>query len=320
MIINDQEPGLGKGVKMKRLIIAGVIVLGLGLIASIYFAITLNMDKNALAAELETTQNVLAITQAELTDTQNTLAMTQADLEETNNTLTSTNAELSAAQVTLTSTQSELETTSYELTLKLDELDDANGEIDSLEGSVAVLQESLASTSSRLDISTDTLEGLGIDVDFSAECRDVELVDNPAAQNPTWDELITFLAADQTEQHQYILDVYDCSQFSRDVHNNAEEAGIRAAEVQIWFENENTGHALNAFITTDYGLVYVDCTGAPDTIARVKVDREYRSLDKYSVPGPNVRNDAWWDSLMTYYYLSNERGGHSIVANIMIYW
>ena len=305
---------------MKRLIIVGAIVLGLGLIASIYFSIILTLDKNALAAELETTQNVLASTQAELADTQDTLAATQTDLEETNNTLTETSAELSTTQVTLTSTQSELETTSHDLTLKMAELDNANGEIDSLEGSLSELQELYASTSNLLNISMDTLEGLGMDVDFSSECRDVELVDNPAAQNPTWNDLIAFLAEDQTEKHEYIANVYDCSQFSRDVHNNAEAAGIRAAEVQIWFENENTGHALNAYITTDYGLVYVDCTSEPDTIARVIVDKDYRAVDKYSISGRNARNDAWWDSLMSYYYMSNDWGGHSIVSDIMIYW
>ena len=305
---------------MKKLIIAGAIVLGLGLIASIYFAITLTMDKNALAAELETTQNVLATTQEELADMQDTLAATQTDLEETNNALTSTSAELSTTEVTLSSTQSELETTSHELTLKLDELDDANGEIDSLEGSIDALRESLTNTSNLLDISQDTLEGLGMDVDFSSECRDVELVDNPLAQNPTWNELMAFLAEDRTEQHEYILNVYDCSQFSRDLHNRAEATGIRAAEVQLWFENQDAGHALNAFITTDYGLVWVDCTQEPDTIARVVLDKEFRGVDKYSVAGQNARNDAWWDSLMYYYYLSNDWGGHSIVADIMIYW
>ena len=312
---------------MKKLIIAAAIVLGMGLAAAVYFCITLTMDKNALAAEVESTQNVLVTTRAELTTTQaeltttkDHLAATQADLDQTQETLTSTSDELNDTQVTLTATQSELATTSHQLTLKLAELDDSNGEIDSLEGSLLTLQESYENTSNLLTISRETLEGLGMDVDFSSECRDVELVDNPAAVNPSFNELIAFLAEDQTEQHEYILDVYDCSQFSRDVHNNAEAAGIRAAEVQIWFVNEDTGHALNAFITTDYGLVYVDCTGSPDMIARVKLDKDYRGVDKYSVPGQNARNDAWWDSLWSYYYLSSDTGGNSIVSEIMIYW
>jgi len=305
---------------MKRLIIAVAIVLGIGLAAAVYFCITLTMDKNALAAELESTQNVLTITQAQLANTQDNLDATQGDLEETNNTLTSTSAELTSAQAILTAAQSELDTTRHELSQKSTELDNANGEIDSLQVSLEDLQDEYANAQNLLDISQQTLEGLGMDIDFSSECRDVELVDNPAAVNPTFSELIAFLAEDKTEQHEYILNEYDCSQFSRDVHNNAEEAGIRAAEVQLWFETTDSGHALNAFITTDYGLVYVDCTRAPDTIARVKLDKDYRALETYSVSGQNPRNDAWWDSLMYYYYIDNDRGGHSIVAEIMIYW
>jgi hypothetical protein len=169
-----------------------------------------------------------------------------------------------------------------------------------LQGSLADLQDSLSSVQNLLNITQDTLEGLGITVNISSQCDDVELIDNPDAVNPTWEELISFLTEDQTDKNDYIINVYDCSEFSRDVHNNAEAAGIRAAEVQVWFRNETTGHALNAFITTDYGLVYVDCTEEPDTIARVKLDKEYRAVDIYSVTGQNVRNDLWWDSLWLY--------------------
>jgi len=45
------------------------------------------------------------------------------------------------------------------------------------------------------------------------------------------------------------------------VHNNAEAAGIRAALVNINFDESDKGHALNAFDTIDMGLIYIDCTG-----------------------------------------------------------
>ncbi len=132
---------------------------------------------------------------------------------------------------------------------------------------------------------------------------------------------MTFLSQDRTETHSYTAGVYDCSQFSRDVHNNAETRGIRAAEVQVWFRNESTGHALNAFLTTDYGLVYVDCTEAPDTIARVKTGKEYRTVEVYGVTGANIRNDYWWDALGSYYYIPSSRTvGQQVTSNIKIYW
>lgn len=312
---------------MKKFLIAAVIVLAFGLGASIYFCMTLNQDKNTLTADLNSTQSVLASTQAELATTKDTLAVTlnelgatKTELDATKETLTSTRSELSTTRDTLTSTQSELDTANQELASKQAELGAANIEIASMQEDMTTLRDSLSGSQQQLDIAQETLEGLGITVYASRECEDVALIDNPEAQNPTWNELMSFLADDKTEQHEYIENVYDCSQFSRDVHNNAEAAGIRAAEVQVRFNNETEGHALDAFITSDYGLVYVDCTTPPDTIDRVKLDKTYRGLETYLVAGKNARNDAWWDSLMSYYYINSSTGGEATVASITIYW
>ncbi len=101
--------------------------------------------------------------------------------------------------------------------------------------------------------------------------KPIELINNPSATNPTYAELLVFIKEDPTDEHHYAdsVDVYIgaaevpyvCSDFAEDVHNNAEAAGIRAAWVSIDFEGNDEGHALNAFETTDRGLVYIDCTG-----------------------------------------------------------
>ena len=64
-----------------------------------------------------------------------------------------------------------------------------------------------------------------------------------------------------------------CGDFAERLHNNAEMAGIRCAYVSMTLSGytdpnhygipSNTGHACNAFQTTDRGLVYVDDTGWP---------------------------------------------------------
>lgn len=77
--------------------------------------------------------------------------------------------------------------------------------------------------------------------------------------NPTMDELKAFLKADQTEEHVY-SDSYVCMNFAVTLHNNAEAQGIRCAYVSIEGTSPH-GHALNAFQTTDEGLVFVDDTG-----------------------------------------------------------
>jgi hypothetical protein len=108
----------------------------------------------------------------------------------------------------------------------------------------------------------------------------IELINNPNATNPTYAELLAFLEADQTDKYSYIVGppkvAYVCADFARDVHNNAEAAGIRAAWVGIDIEGEAEGHALNAFQTTDMGLVYIDCTGKglwDDPVGHTRWDR-----------------------------------------------
>jgi hypothetical protein len=87
-----------------------------------------------------------------------------------------------------------------------------------------------------------------------------QLINNREASPPTWQELMAFLKADTTDQKLYNVDSFACVAFAEELHNNAEAAGIEAAFVGVQFEDREVGHALNAFNTTDRGLVFVDCT------------------------------------------------------------
>ena len=317
--------------KMRK---AFVVIPVLALAAAIVYGIVITGEIDTLKTELESVQSVLASTQSELSSTKQTLTLTQSELSSVELTLTATQAELSSTQAELSSTEqtlssvqnelgtieAELTSTKSELTSTKSELTSTKSQLNSVQQDLTNLQATLSGTQQQLAIAQETLGGLGITLSTSKECSDVDLIDNPTATNPTWSQLIGFLSQDQTEQHTYIRDVYDCSQFSRDIHNNAEAAGIRAAEVHVKFGDEVGGHALNAFLTTDYGLVYVCCTEAPDTIARVKAGKEYRAVKLYRIIGTNVRNDYWWDTLSSYYYISSSTGGHSVTESIEIYW
>jgi len=89
----------------------------------------------------------------------------------------------------------------------------------------------------------------------------VTLENNPEAADPTWDQVVAFLKADRTDEMEYIAEDFMCGSFAQEVHNNAEKAGIRAAFVGIDLTGERIGHAVNAFNTTDRGVVYTDSTG-----------------------------------------------------------
>lgn len=78
-------------------------------------------------------------------------------------------------------------------------------------------------------------------------------------RDPTYEEVITFIRQDKTDENEYIegtYGVYVCSHFTRDVGNNAEEAGLRSAFVELRYLDG--GHAVIAFDTIDEGLVYFD--------------------------------------------------------------
>ena len=119
----------------------------------------------------------------------------------------------------------------------------------------------------------------------------IVLINNKNAKNPTYAELLSFLAEDKTDEFHYqitinslgtyfgnaedqldlnrIKNIIDgmeqpgtpkvCSDFAERLHNNTEMAGIRCGYVTL--DLDDGGHALNVFNTTDKGLIYIDDTG-----------------------------------------------------------
>ncbi|MBA7625757.1 hypothetical protein ES703_33189 [subsurface metagenome] len=123
-------------------------------------------------------------------------------------------------------------------------------------------------------------------IHVGADGEPIGLINNPDATNPTHKELLAFIKEDTSDSKIYfkgferqgeIILARVCADFAEEVHNNAEAKGIKAAWVGIDFKGEEDGHALNAFETTDRGLVYVDCTGE-DTLGSQAL-RQLKSID-----------------------------------------
>ena len=306
---------------MNKGLLAAVVILGLALIGAVIYGTQVIKEKKNLSLELQSVKSELADTKAALFSTNQSLVTSQNDLVAAKSTLVTTQSELSATKDTLTSTQTVLNTTNITLAAKLVELNAANDKYTVAQNSLTAAQDTLASTQKKLTAAQDTLGGLGITVASSVECYDVTLTDNASAKNPTWQQLKVFLAKDLTENHTYIANVYDCSQFSQALHDNAEAAGIKTAEVQVDFKGARVGHAVDAFITTDYGLIYVDDTEAPDKIDNLIAGKEFRGVQSGWMSSPaNARNQSWWDSLASYYYMRAPSGGHSITSKIYFFW
>jgi len=115
----------------------------------------------------------------------------------------------------------------------------------------------------------------------------VVLENNPAAVDPAWDQVAAFLKSDRTDEMEYVAEDFMCGSFAQDVHNNAEKAGIRAAWVGLDLAGQPIGHAVNAFNTTDRGLVYTDSTGQTAQEHEVALLKLEASEDGSSVPIPD---------------------------------
>ena len=168
------------------------------------------------------------------------------------------------------------------------------------------------------------------------------LINNRNAVNPTYAQMVNFLQQDKTDQFAYRPSVWVarsyygtaesnvdltrvqriidgtgqpnppriCADFAERLHNDAEIAGIRCAYVSIGLSNVNDIHALDAFQTTDRGLVYIDDTGeessgpprAVKTVS-VQIGQEYVPQSLFPTPG---WNDTW--------------GSLGTVTNILVTW
>ena len=291
---------------MKIFLTVALAVACVALAFTLFLYFDVSAENRTLSAQLITTETSLNLTRSELTAAEAEIAAGEQALAST--------------QDELTETESILAETQYELVAAAEEYRTVSASLAASERNAADLQESLSEANARLVLTETTLAGLGITVAASTENWDAVLIDNDEAYDPSLAELKAFLAEDRTEYHEYILGVYDGSEFSRDIHNRAEAAGIRAGVVHIWWQNDPVGHALNVFHTRDYGLVYVDSTEEPDRAARVVKGKTYRGTDIDLVPPQFLRSDIYWDNLTTYNYIQAANGGQAVTQGIEIYW
>jgi hypothetical protein len=99
----------------------------------------------------------------------------------------------------------------------------------------------------------------------------------------SYDEVIAFLKSDQTDRNEYTSD-FNCISFTNNIKENANKKGIRCAIVSFDLVgvNKSIGHAINAFETTDRGIVYFD----PQTDGErfgIEVGGYYNLSERYKI-------------------------------------
>lgn len=122
----------------------------------------------------------------------------------------------------------------------------------------------------------------GIDPNYAlADGDQVALTRNDKATNPTWAQVKSFMAQDQTDQIQYSLTSFVCADYAERIYDNAEARGIRTAFVVISFQDDSVPHALNAFQTTDRGLVFIDSTQPLVSVVTTPGEKEFGVVTNY---------------------------------------
>jgi hypothetical protein len=105
---------------------------------------------------------------------------------------------------------------------------------------------------------------------------DVVIKNRENTHDPTMAELKAFLKADRTNNLVYVNQSFVCTNYAVALHDNSEGNGIHCGFVCVSFNDADIPHALNAFQTTDEGLVFVDDTGTRkgngiDSFAKIKI-------------------------------------------------
>jgi hypothetical protein len=138
---------------------------------------------------------------------------------------------------------------------------------------------------------------------------DATVTNQQNVHNPTMAELKAFLNEDQTERYVYSKPSFVCTNFAVILHDNAEAKGIRCAFVAI--QGTGSSHALDAFQTTDDGLIFVDDTGTTtgfgvDKLAKITMGSEVSEVavfrsgffvqgsSQWSDLGSIISGEMWW--------------------------
>jgi hypothetical protein len=293
---------------MKKTILFSIILVLVLAASGIGFSITFNRI-NSIQTDLQTAKNTIDEQTRTLNNNQITISDLSSQIEEKDRYSDNLTESLAA-------TKSLLDNATAELSI-------AANEMDNLEIDISGYKNGLNNTRLQLDYAHDKLKlfedtygdvNSGILPSGSISSgtiknirRSFNLKRNPEAVNPSYDQLLSFLRSDKTDQKLYVEGLYTCGNFAEDVFNNAEAKGIRTAIVCINFEDDYAGHALNAFKTTDRGLIFIDCTGD-------KVRTNYRMVKKANLKiGDIYECEPVFSS--DYYFLPMGE-----VNEVIIYW
>lgn len=131
----------------------------------------------------------------------------------------------------------------------------------------------------------------------AAEIQEPQLVNNEEAIDPKWYQMVNFLSDVKAGKEIYHRGFLNNS-FAEEIHNMAETRGMKAAWVTVESQ-DGKWHTLNAFNTTDKGLVYVDFIGTEPFGEWAKIAHIVEGKE-YSVIRISYATGNWWERAKEY--------------------
>jgi len=136
------------------------------------------------------------------------------------------------------------------------ELHDTKNYLLELGAELEATKDNLSQLEASLQATEDNLLQVEAELEVTQAVLSAIETDQLHLHNPTFDEVLRFLAADITDSKTFIEGEYVCTHFGRDVNDAAETQGIKCAVVWICFPQK--GHTIIGFNTVDKGMVYFE--------------------------------------------------------------
>lgn len=99
-------------------------------------------------------------------------------------------------------------------------------------------------------------------------------------RDPTYQEALQFIEADQTDKNEYDEESYNCFHFTADFKGNAFQAGYRCGFVYVEFVEG--AHAIVCFNTIGYGIIFIEPQS--DDIVTLTIGQPYWDRTEYEPP------------------------------------
>ena len=244
----------------------------------------LESEKSLLVAQVSPLQTQVSVLQAEVTalETEKGTLEQQVSVLETN--VSSLQGEVTALDAEKSVLVGQVSNLQSEVTLLESDKDVLEQQVLGLQTNVESLQvqvTSLETEKDSLETQVSTLvtqvANLEAEVIISynegyAQGADDLIQTGYYSADPTYDEAIAFIEADQVDENPYTPE-YVCYDFTADLISNAAQEGYKCGFVYIEFNS--SAHAIACFNTTDAGLIFVEPQN--DQIVDVAVGQFYLS-------------------------------------------